>query len=40
MNPKPPEVFDLGTDDLATVSSLENVEQAVTDFTIPEQRHA
>ena len=42
MNTTPPEVFDLGTDELATTSSLENVEDAFTDFTVtlPEQRHA
>lgn len=40
MNTTPPEVFDLGTDELATTTSLEHVEEAFTEFTLPEQRHA
>lgn len=36
----PPEVFDLGTDDLATGTLLDQAEGAGAVFMLPEQRHA
>lgn len=40
MNPNPPEVFDLGTDELATESALDSFEEAFASFNLPEQRRA
>lgn len=34
----PPDVFDLGTDDLATGPLLEKADEAQAVFTLPEQR--
>lgn len=40
MNTTPPEVFDLGTDELTTESELDAFEEAFALFSLPEQRHA
>lgn len=36
----PPEVFDLGTDELVTSALLEHADDANAVFSLPEQRHA
>lgn len=40
MNTNPPEVFDLGTDELASESALDAFEQSFAAFSLPEQRRA